>query len=264
MIVLDKATVIFGVGTPLERVALRGVSLTLKPGEFVTVIGSNGAGKSTLLNTLSGENKLSQGRILFDEQDVTFLPLNRRASYVGRVFQDPLVGTCGSLTIEENMALAAARGTRRGLALASNRQLVSRFKDELSVLGLGLENRLHEKMSQLSGGQRQTVSLLMAALVGMKLLLLDEHTAALDPRTAASIMRLTDDLVRRGNLTTLMVTHSMRQALDHGTRTIMMHEGRIVLDFSGDDRKGLTVEDLLQKFSDVRAESIDDDALLLT
>jgi putative ABC transport system ATP-binding protein len=264
VIALDHASVIFNAGDPRERRALDDVSLTLSPGEFVTVIGSNGAGKSTLLNVLSGDVRLAAGSLTFDRAEVTAWPVHRRAAFVGRVFQDPLVGTCGALTIEENLALAAQRGRARGLAIASGQALRVRLRERLATLGLGLEDRLDDRMDRLSGGQRQTVSLVMAALVEMKLLLLDEHTAALDPRNAALVMALTDRIVDEGQLTTLMVTHSMRQALDHGSRTIMMHDGRIVLDLKGDDRRKMSVGDLLRMFSKVRGESVDDDALLLS
>jgi putative ABC transport system ATP-binding protein len=264
LISLDQASVVFNMGEPGERRALDNVSLVLAPGEFVTVIGSNGAGKSTLLNVLSGDVRLAVGAVRFDRVDVTAWPVHRRAALVGRVFQDPMVGTCGALTIEENLALAARRGRTRGLALASGRALRARLRERLAALRLGLENRLDDRMDRLSGGQRQTVSLVMAAVVEMKLLLLDEHTAALDPRNASFVMGLTDRIVEEGQLTTLMVTHSMRQALDHGSRTIMMHEGQIVLDLKGEARRRMGVEDLLRMFSKVRGETVDDDALLLS
>jgi putative ABC transport system ATP-binding protein len=207
--------------------------------------------------------RLSSGKVSFDHVDVTAWPVHRRAAAVGRVFQDPLIGTCGPLTIEENLALAARRGRARGLRLASGPALRARLRERLAALRLGLEDRLDDRMDRLSGGQRQTVSLVMAAVMDMKLLLLDEHTAALDPRIAAFVMSLTDRIVAESRLTTLMVTHSMRQALDHGSRTIMMHDGRIVLDLKGDDRRRMSVEDLLHMFSKVRGETLDDDALLL-
>jgi putative tryptophan/tyrosine transport system ATP-binding protein len=263
MIELRDATVVFNRGDPLERRALDDLTLSVAPGEFVTVIGSNGAGKSTLLNVLTGDVLVSSGAVSFDGLDVTRWPVNRRAAFVGRVFQDPLVGTCGFLTIEENLALAARRGCRRGLRLATGPKRRAALRDRLADLKLGLENRLGDRMDQLSGGQRQALSLVMAAVMEMKILLLDEHTAALDPRIAAFVMSLTNRIVAEHSLTTLMVTHSMRQALDHGSRTIMMHEGRIVLDLKGDERRRLSVEDLLRMFSKVRGETLDDDALLL-
>jgi putative ABC transport system ATP-binding protein len=263
MIALAEGSVVFNAGDPMERRALDALTLSVAPAEFVTVIGSNGAGKSTLLNVLSGDVRLSSGKVSFDEVDVTAWPVHRRAAFVGRVFQDPLIGTCGPLTIEENLALAARRGRARGLRLASGPALRARLRERLAALRLGLENRLDDRMDRLSGGQRQTVSLVMAAVMDMKLLLLDEHTAALDPRNAAFVMSLTDRIVAESQLTTLMVTHSMRQALDHGSRTIMMHDGQIILDLKGDDRRRMSVEDLLHMFSKVRGETLDDDALLL-
>lgn len=253
----------FNPGAPTERLALRGVTVDIPAGEFVTVIGSNGAGKSTLLNALAGDYQPERGAITIDEQDVTAWPSHRRAGLVARVFQDPLAGTCGDMTVEENLALAAGRGTRRGFGLALDAKRRERFRETLRDLGLGLENRLGAQMGLLSGGQRQSVSLLMAALQPSRILLLDEHTAALDPKTAAMVMALTDRIVSDQKLTTLMVTHSMRHALDHGDRTIMLHEGRIVLDIAGDRRKGLTVQDLLDQFARVRNEALDDDKLLL-
>lgn len=255
--------VLFNRGLPTEKRALNGVSLDIPAGEFVTVIGSNGAGKSTLLNALSGEMSLSAGSVQIDDQDVTTWSTDRRAGLVARVFQDPLAGTCGELTVEENLALAHGRGSRRGFGQALNDDLRAVFRDQLKHLDLGLEDRLGATMGLLSGGQRQSVSLLMAALRPSCILLLDEHTAALDPKTAAMIMSLTDRIVAEQNLTTLMVTHSMRHALDHGTRTLMLHEGRIVLDIKGGDRKNMSVEDLLEMFAKVRKETLDDDALLL-
>lgn len=253
----------FHAGTPMENRALRGLDLTIPSGEFVTVIGSNGAGKSTLLNALSGDLIVDSGRIAIDDLDVTALPSWRRSKLVSRVFQDPLAGTCEALTIEENLALAWRRGQPRGLRLAINKPLQDTFRERLSTLGLGLENRLKDSMGLLSGGQRQAVSLLMAALQPSRILLLDEHTAALDPKTAAFVLELTNKIVADGQLTTMMVTHSMRQALTHGTRTVMLHEGRVVLDVSGEERARMDVPDLLQMFERVRGERIEDDALLL-
>jgi len=255
--------VTFNRGLPTEKRALRGVSVDIPQGEFVTVIGSNGAGKSTLLNAVAGEISVSAGRVVIDDTDVTDWPTHKRAGRVARVFQDPLAGTCGDLTVEENLALAYGRGRRRGLGQALNDDVRAIFREQLKHLDLGLEDRLKATMGLLSGGQRQSVSLLMAALQPSRILLLDEHTAALDPKTAAMIMDLTDRIVHEQGLTAMMVTHSMRQALDHGTRTLMLHEGQIVLDIQGDDRKDMTVEDLLAMFSRVRQEQLDDDALLL-
>ncbi|MBS0512339.1 MAG: ABC transporter ATP-binding protein [Proteobacteria bacterium] len=253
----------FNPGTPIETRALRGMSLDIPSGQFVTVIGSNGAGKSTFLNAVSGELKVDSGRIEIDGIDMTRQPVWERARHVARVFQDPMAGTCEDLTIEENMALAEMRGHKRGLGWAVKPALRDEFRAQLATLGLGLENRLSDRIGLLSGGQRQAVSLLMAALRPSRLLLLDEHTAALDPRTADFVLQLTVRIVAEHKLTTMMVTHSMRQALDVGERTVMLHQGKVVLDVSGDERKGMTVKDLLAMFERVRGEQIDDDALLL-
>lgn len=253
----------FNAGTPIETRALRGMSLDIPTGQFVTVIGSNGAGKSTFLNAVSGEMGVDRGRIEIDGVEVTRAPVWERARHVARVFQDPMAGTCEDLTIEENMALAAQRGERRGFGRAVKPALREEFRAHLATLGLGLENRLGDRIGLLSGGQRQAVSLLMAALKPSRLLLLDEHTAALDPRTADFVLQLTVRIVAEHKLTTMMVTHSMRQALDVGERTVMLHQGRVVLDVSGEERKGLDVQHLLAMFERVRGEQIDDDALLL-
>ena len=253
----------FNPGTPIETQALRGMSLEIPTGQFVTVIGSNGAGKSTFLNAVSGEQKVDGGTIEIDGIDMTRQPVWARARHVARVFQDPLAGTCEDLTIEENMALAKMRGERRGLSFAVKPALREEFRAQLATLGLGLENRLSDRIGLLSGGQRQAVSLLMAALQPSRLLLLDEHTAALDPRTAAFVLELTVRIVAEHKLTTMMVTHSMRQALDVGQRTVMLHQGRVVLDVSGKEREGLDVHHLLDMFEKVRGEKLDDDALLL-
>jgi putative ABC transport system ATP-binding protein len=260
---VSDLAVTFNRGTPMETRALRGIDLAIPAGQFVTVIGSNGAGKSTLLNALTGDVMPESGRIVIEGTDVTRWSAPARAGLMARVFQDPLAGSCESLTIEENLALAAARGRRRGLGLALDRAVRDAFRDKLKQLGLGLEARLADRMGLLSGGQRQAVSLLMATLRPMKILLLDEHTAALDPKTAEFVLKLTDAIVAAQKLTTLMVTHSMRQALDHGERTIMMHEGRIVFDVAGEARAGLDVPDLLALFSRGRDETIADDTLLL-
>ena len=253
----------FNPGTPIETLALRGMSLEIPSGQFVTVIGSNGAGKSTFLNAVSGEQTVDSGCIEIDGIDMTRLPVWARARQVARVFQDPLAGTCEDLTIEENMALAKMRGERRGLSFAVKPALREEFRAQLSTLGLGLENRLSDRIGLLSGGQRQAVSLLMASLQPSRMLLLDEHTAALDPKTAAFVLQLTDQIVAENQLTTLMVTHSMRQALDHGTRTVMLHQGQVVLDVSGEERARMDVPDLLALFERTRGEKVSDDALLL-
>ena len=263
MIAVKDVHVTFGRGTILENRALRGLSLSIPTGQFVTVIGSNGAGKSTFLNVLSGDASPERGRIEIDGIDVTRWSAPKRAGLVARVFQDPMAGTCEALSIEENMALAYARGRSRGFGASITGSRRAIFRDKLAILGLGLENRLGDSMGLLSGGQRQAVSLLMATLAGMKILLLDEHTAALDPRTADFVLKLTQTIVEEQKLTALMVTHSMRHALDHGSRTVMLHEGQVAFDVADDQRKGLDVPDLLKLFSKVRGEQLDDDSLLL-
>jgi putative ABC transport system ATP-binding protein len=263
MISIRDLSVTFNKGRPLETRALREVTLEVPSGQFVTVIGSNGAGKSTLLNAIAGTVAVDGGQIRVGESDITRVSAAQRAKFVARVFQDPRAGTCEDLTIEENMALAHERGRKRGFAHAINRDLRDRFKNELKGLGLGLEGRLGEPMALLSGGQRQAVSLLMATLAPMTLLLLDEHVAALDPTTAAFVLDLTRRLVAEKRMTALMVTHSMRSALECGERIVMMHEGRIVLDAAGAKRDGLGVPDLLAMFKRVRGQTLDDDRLLL-
>jgi putative ABC transport system ATP-binding protein len=264
MIELKDIEVVFNPGTPIETRALQGPSVNIERSEFVTVIGTNGAGKSTLLNVLSGEVTPRSGTVSIDGRDVTRLPTFARAFAISRVFQDPLAGTCANLTILENLAIAYRRGQRRGLGPGIVGNLRNMARDRLARVGLGLERRLDDKIGLLSGGQRQVVSLIMATLVPVQLLLLDEHTAALDPRTAEVVLKLTQDIVAEQRLTTLMVTHSMRQALDYGSRTIMMHEGRVAIDVHGPARAGLTVADLLKMFETVRHEAVTDDALLLS
>ena len=253
----------FNPGTPIENRVLRGLDLTIPAGEFVTVIGSNGAGKSTFLNAVSGDLLVDRGSIRIDDTDVTRRPAWQRSGLVALVFQDPMAGTCEALTIEENMALAWKRGAPRRLGFSLNRTLRELFRDKLSILKLGLENRLGDRIGLLSGGQRQAVSLLMASLQPSRILLLDEHTAALDPKTAAFVLELTAKIVEAGKLSTMMVTHSMRQALDYGSRTVMLHEGRVILDVSGPQRRNMSVEDLLHMFEKTRGEKLDDDKLLL-
>lgn len=262
MISVSQLEVLFNPGSPLENHALKGVDLEIPEGQFVTVIGSNGAGKSTLLNALAGEVSCYKGKILLDNENITKWPVHKRAPLVARVFQDPLMGTCEDLTIEENLALAQARTKRRTLSRAAKNQYRAHFIAKLKTLQLGLENRLNDKVGLLSGGQRQAVSLLMAALNPMKLLLLDEHTAALDPKTAQFILDLTSEIVQEQNLTALMVTHSMKQALAIGDRTIMLHQGKIALDVDGDTRANMSTSDLLNQFQKNFSE-VEDDALLL-
>lgn len=270
MIHISNLHVTFSPGTPLEKRVFDGFTLTIPAGEFVTVIGSNGAGKSTLLNVLSGEvnssSGLHQGQVTIGGYDVTDWSVARRAKLVSRVFQNPLAGSCASLTLEENLVLAQGRTRSLGLRPAVNKTRRRDFRDRLARLGLGLEDRLGDQMGLLSGGQRQAVSLVMATLAPTQVLLLDEHTAALDPQTASYILSLTQQLVREQQLTTIMVTHSMQQALDLGDRTLMLHKGRTALDTAGEERKGLTVNDLLNAFArqnPSEAGMIDDDALLL-
>jgi putative ABC transport system ATP-binding protein len=264
MIELRDLSVTFNRGTPMEMPALRFIELSIPAGQFVTVIGSNGAGKSTVLNAITGDTAIDAGSIVIDDQHVTRWSVARRTELVARVFQDPLAGSCAELTIEENMALAAARGRPRGLRLAIDARRRDAFRSCLSGLGLGLENRLGDRMGLLSGGQRQAVSLMMATLSPMKVLLLDEHTAALDPRTAELVLDLTRRIVEEQRLTTIMVTHSMRQALDYGERTLMLHEGRIVFDVRGETRARIDVPDLLALFANQRGQALADDSLLLS
>ena len=253
----------FNPGTVNEKTALNGVSLTLEDGDFVTVIGGNGAGKSTLLNAVAGVWPVDSGSISIGGTDVTRLPEHKRARYIGRVFQDPMMGTAATMQIEENMALAARRGRARTLRPGITRDERERYRETLKILDLGLEDRLTSKVGLLSGGQRQALTLLMAALRKPNLLLLDEHTAALDPKTAAKVLAATERIVQKDHLTTLMITHNMKDAIVHGNRLIMMYEGRVALDISGEDKKRLTVEDLLARFGQATGSDEADDKLLL-
>ena len=241
----------FNPGTVNAKTALKGLNLELKDGDFVTVIGGNGAGKSTLLNAISGVWKPDYGTIEIDGVDVTSMPEHKRAKYLGRVFQDPMKGTAPDMEIAENLSIAARRGTKRKLVRGIKKNERQEYRELLATLELGLEDRLSSKVGLLSGGQRQAVTLLMATLRRPKLLLLDEHTAALDPKTADKVLRITDKIVSENHLTTLMITHNMRDAIKHGNRLIMMNEGKIVYDVSGEEKKNLTVEDLMKKFSEV-------------
>ena len=263
MIELNNIRITFNEGTVLENKALRGVSLRIPAQEFVTIIGSNGAGKSTLLGAVSGEALISSGKVKIDNVDVTGWPVHKRARYAARVFQNPLAGTCATLTIEENMALACSRGKKRGWQLALSGKRRKYFQDRIAMLELGLEDRLRDSIGLLSGGQRQAVSLVMATLSDSHLLLLDEHTAALDPRMAAFILDLTNRVVKEFGLTVMMVTHSMKDALASGQRTVMLHQGKIVLDVAGAERDKLDVAHLLEMFNRVRGEELADDSLLL-
>lgn len=254
----------FNAGTINEKEALTNVSLTLEEGDFATLIGGNGAGKSSLLNCVAGVYPIDRGSILIDGDDVTKLSEHRRAGSIGRVFQDPMMGTAANMGIEENLALAFRRGQYRNLKWGISNREREKYREHLSQLGLGLENRLSAKVGLLSGGQRQALTLLMATLIRPKILLLDEHTAALDPKTAEKVLRLSDQYIREGNLTTLMVTHNMLNAIQYGNRLIMMHEGRIILDIRGEEKKQLTVEDLLKRFGQVSGEAFANDRALLS
>jgi putative tryptophan/tyrosine transport system ATP-binding protein len=264
MIHLNDLAVTFNAGTVNEVQALRGISLSLGDGELVTVVGSNGAGKSTLLNTIAGVILPQRGRVVIGGRDVTEMEEHERARHVGRVFQNPLDGTAAGMTVEENLSLASRRGHRRGLRQAVGDSDRSRFRMLLAEIGLGLHLRLKAPVGLLSGGQRQSLTLLMATLARPRVLLLDEHTAALDPAAAAQIETLTTRLVTDQRLTTLMVTHNMQQALRVGTRTIMLDQGEIALDVSEDERRGMTVDDLVRRFHETRQQELVDDELLLT
>ena len=255
---------VFNAGTVNEKQALRGVSLTLNDGDFCTVIGGNGAGKSTLLNAVAGTWAVDGGSISIGGVDVTHLPDYKRAPYIGRVFQDPMLGTAPTMQILENLALAARRGQRRGLRWGVTKAEKDQYQEMLKNLDLGLEDRLTSKVGLLSGGQRQALTLLMASLKKPKLLLLDEHTAALDPKTAAKVLELSDRIVAESHLTTMMVTHNMKDAIQHGNRLIMMYDGKIVIDVSGEEKKKLTVPQLLELFSKVSGSDEADDKLLLS
>ena len=263
MLELHQVCKTFNPGTVNEKAALNHLSLTLEEGDFVTVIGGNGAGKSTMLNAISGVWPVDKGTIRIDGVDVTELSEHRRAVYLGRVFQDPMVGTAGNMTIEENLALAARRGEKRTLRWGIKKSEREQFKELLRPLGLGLEDRLTAKVGLLSGGQRQALTLLMASLKKPKVLLLDEHTAALDPKTAAKVLELSDQIVEEHKLTTLMVTHNMKDAIAHGNRLIMLDAGRVILDIRGGDKKKLTVPELLARFTAASGEEVESDRLLL-
>ena len=254
----------FNPGTVNEKRALQGLNLSLADGDFVTVIGGNGAGKSTMLNIISGAYSVDEGSISIGGVDVTRLPEYKRAPYIGRVFQDPMMGTAATMQIEENLALAARRGQRRGLRTGISRAEREQYREALEMLDLGVEDGLTKPVGLLSGGQRQALTLLMATLKKPQLLLLDEHTAALDPKTAAKVLSATEQIVRRDNLTTLMITHNMRDAIAHGNRLIMLYDGRVVVDVRGEEKSRLTVEDLLEKFNQASGSTEADDKLLLS
>ncbi len=263
MLDINRISKTFNKGTVNEKKALNGLELHLKEGDFVTVIGGNGAGKSTMLNAIAGTWYVDEGSIVIDGIDVTRLPEHKRAAYLGRVFQDPMTGTAASMQIEENLALAARRGKRRNLRVGITAKERDSYKEQLKILELGLENRLTTGVGLLSGGQRQALTLLMATLQKPKLLLLDEHTAALDPKTAAKVLEATDRIVGRDALTTIMITHNMKDAIAHGNRLVMMHEGQIIYDVSGEEKKRLTVADLLHKFEEVSGGEFANDRMIL-
>lgn len=254
----------FNPGTINEKVALNGVNLNLNPGDFVTIIGGNGAGKSTTLNAIAGVWSVDEGKIIIDGVDITKLSEHKRALYLGRVFQDPMTGTAATMSIEENMAIAARRGERRGLGWGITKKERERYKEALKELDLGLEDRLSSKVGLLSGGQRQAITLLMASLKKPKLLLLDEHTAALDPKTAAKVLAISDKIIQEHQLTAMMVTHNMKDAIAHGNRLIMMHEGKVIYDVSGEEKKNLKVSDLLAKFEEVSGGEFANDRMMLS
>lgn len=253
----------FNKGTINEKKALDGVNLNLNPGDFVTIIGGNGAGKSTTLNAIAGAWYVDAGQIIVDGTDITRLPEHKRAVYLGRVFQDPMTGTASTMSMEENMAIAARRGERRGLRWGISKKEREEYKRQLRELNLGLEDRLSSKVGLLSGGQRQAITLLMAAARKPKLLLLDEHTAALDPKTAAKVLEISDKIIAEHGLTAMMVTHNMKDAIAHGNRLIMMHEGKIIYDVSGEEKKRLHVSDLLAKFEEASGDEFANDRMML-
>ena len=264
MLKIDNVCKTFNPGTNNEKKALFELNLELNAGDFVTVIGGNGAGKSTMLNAVAGTWPIDRGSIVIDGVDVTGLAEHKRAQYIGRVFQDPMLGTAPDLQIEENLALAVRRGRSRGLSWGIKKAERGLFYEKLKEFDLGLENRMTTKVGLLSGGQRQALTLLMASIQKPKLLLLDEHPAALDPKTAQKVLELSDKIIRENKLTALMVTHNMKDAISHGNRLIMMSDGHVVYDVSGEEKKKLTIEGLIQKFSDCTGESFDNDRALLS
>ena len=264
MLKIENVFKTFNAGTVNEKTALKGLNLELKEGDFVTVIGGNGAGKSTMLNAVTGVFGVDSGKIVIDGVDVTNLPEYKRAKYIGRVFQDPMMGTAATMQIEENLALASRRGKVRSLRIGITKAEREEYMEQLKILDLGLEDRMTAKVGLLSGGQRQALTLLMATLRKPKLLLLDEHTAALDPKTAAKVLEATEKIVRKDNLTTLMITHNMRDAIAYGNRLVMMYDGHVVVDVSGEEKKKLTVEQLLNLFSQASGSDEVDDKLVLS
>ena len=264
MLELNDIRKTFNTGTINEKKALRGVNLHLNSGDFVTIIGGNGAGKSTMLNAVAGVWPIDSGDIIIDGVNVNRLCEHKRAKYLGRVFQDPMNGTAATMEIQENLAIAARRGERRTLKWGISRKEKDEYRELLKILDLGLEDRMTAKVGLLSGGQRQALTLLMASIKKPKILLLDEHTAALDPKTAAKVLEISQKLIDDYSLTAMMVTHNMKDAIAYGNRLIMMHEGRIIFDVSGEDKKNLTIDDLIQKFSQTSGEEFANDRALLT
>lgn len=254
----------FNPGTINEKKALNGVSIKLEEGDFVTIIGGNGAGKSTTLNAIAGVWPVDEGAILINGQNVTGLSEHQRAKYIGRVFQDPMTGTAATMEIQENLALAARRGQKRSLRWGITRKEKEQYHELLKTLGLGLENRMTSKVGLLSGGQRQALTLLMATLKKPQILLLDEHTAALDPKTAAKVLQLSDEIIAANHLTAMMVTHNMANAIEYGNRLIMMNDGRIIYDVKGEEKKHLTVDDLMKKFEEASGTTLNNDRMLLS
>ncbi len=263
MLKVEAISKTFARGSINQKLAIDDVSLTLQAGEFVTIIGGNGAGKSTLLNCIAGVYQTDGGKITLDAVDITFYPEYKRSKYIGRVFQDPLVGTAYDMTIAENLAIASAKGQPKGLGPGITKKDVAIFRERLEPLDLGLENRMDQKVGLLSGGQRQALTLLMATIVKPKLLLLDEHTAALDPTTARKVLNLTRHIVAEEKLCTMMITHNIKASLEFGARTIMMHEGKIIMDLQGEQRSSMTVERLIEQFEQRSGTELDNDRMLL-
>lgn len=263
MLKITNATKVFSKGTANEHTALKDIDLHLKPGDFVTMIGSNGAGKSTLMNSISGSFFLDKGKVKLDGKDISFMPEHKRAKVIGRLFQDPMKGTAPDMTIEENLSLAYSKGRHIGLRFALRKRDREFFRSSLHEFDMGLEDRLQTKVGLLSGGQRQAVTLLMCTIASPKLLLLDEHTAALDPAAAQRVLEITRKIVKKNNLTTMMITHNIKSALEMGNRTIMMNAGKIILDISGREREQITVNKLLALYSSNTNEDLDNDRMLL-
>lgn len=261
MLELSNLKMIFSKGTPDEKLALNNLSLTVNDGDFITIIGANGAGKSTLFNAIAGTYLTEEGSIVLDGKDITSMPEHKRAKLIGRLFQDPMKGSAPSMTIEENLALAAGRGGWLSTLSKKDKKL---FREKLSLLGMGLENRMNQQVGLLSGGQRQALTLMMATINPPKILLLDEHTAALDPGTAEKVLNLTTKIVDENKITCLMITHNMQSALELGNRTIMMDSGKVIYDVANEERKGLTVSDLLDKFKSTVGQNLDNDRMLLS